>query len=97
MLLDDSATKVFAVDVGSSQLHEKIRSDSRVVSKENTDIRSLDSNAFGPLDIIVVDVSFISLSKIIDSLISLLSVDSKLILLFKPQFEVGNVNLNKRN
>ncbi len=97
VLLDDMAYQVFAIDVGSSQLHEKIKSDSRVISKENTDIRSLDVKDFGSgLDLIVVDVSFISLSKIIDCLISLMSSDSRLIMLFKPQFEVGNSNLNKR-
>lgn len=102
VLLNKWASQVVAVDVWTSQLHEKIKNDKRVISLENTDIRKIvnyellitnyKKNWF---DIIVVDVSFISLIKILDSLIWLSNADTKIILLFKPQFEVGRINLRK--
>jgi 23S rRNA (cytidine1920-2'-O)/16S rRNA (cytidine1409-2'-O)-methyltransferase len=84
LLLNDVKT-VTSVDVGSSQLHERLRSDPRVISVENQDIRSFTSNT--PYDLITCDVSFISLHHIMDAINGLAS--KYMILLFKPQFEVG--------
>lgn len=104
ILLERWANKVIAVDVWTSQLHEKIRSDSRVISIENTDIRDFkienlstleNSNLIQYFDIIVADLSFISLHKIIDNLKNLSWTNTNLVLLFKPQFEVGRINLKK--
>lgn len=109
VLLNKWVSQVVAVDVWSSQLHEKIKNDKRVISLENTDIRELRINNWeliiennskiltlnSKFSLIVVDVSFISLIKILDSLIWLSNADTKIILLFKPQFEVGRINLRK--
>ena len=92
-LLQYGAFKVHAVDVGTLQLHSSLRMDKRVILKENTDIRAFfTKDAF---DIIVADVSFISLTKIIDTIISFGKPDSEFFLLIKPQFEVGFGNTKK--
>ncbi|MBE0498078.1 MAG: TlyA family RNA methyltransferase [Campylobacterales bacterium] len=92
LLLSDVAS-VTAVDVGSSQLHDRVRSDPRVDSVENQDIRTFTSeNRF---DLITCDVSFISLHhvlKVVDALAS-----RYIILLFKPQFEVGKETKRDKN
>jgi len=82
--LEKGAKKVVCVDVGDNQLHPKIRQNSKVEVYENTDIRDFEYNE--KFDILVSDVSFISLLKIFDKL-KILS--DEMILLFKPQFEVG--------
>jgi len=85
-LLQHNVAKVFGVDVGTDQVHEKIAGDSRVVVMEKTDIR----NCLGkiePVDFISVDVSFISVTKFIDVLAQLLKPAGKMIILIKPQFE----------
>lgn len=84
LLLNDVAS-VTAVDVGSSQLHEKLLSDERVRSVQNQDIRTFESEK--TFDLITCDVSFISLHHILEAINTLGS--KYMILLFKPQFEVG--------
>jgi len=84
LLLNDVKT-VTAVDVGSAQLHERLRSDPRVISVENQDIRNFTSET--SYELITCDVSFISLHHILDAINNLAS--KYMILLFKPQFEVG--------
>ena len=83
--LEKGAMKVVCVDVGSNQLHSKIRENKKVEVYENTDIRDFESEK--KFDILVSDVSFISLLKIFDKLDYL--ANNEMILLFKPQFEVG--------
>ena len=85
ILLQRGAKSVTALDVGSSQLSEILRRDPRVIVRENTDIREFESEK--KFDLITCDVSFISLNLILKSLTSL--AKSALIVLFKPQFEVG--------
>ena len=85
ILLQRGAKSVTALDVGSSQLSEILRRDPRVIVRENTDIREFESEK--KFDLITCDVSFISLNLILKSLTSL--TKSALIVLFKPQFEVG--------
>ena len=85
ILLQRGAKSVTALDVGSSQLSEILRRDPRVIVCENTDIREFASEK--KFDLITCDVSFISLNLILKSLASL--AKSALIVLFKPQFEVG--------
>lgn len=85
VLLKHGAKKVFAVDVGSAQLHQSLREDKRVEVYENCDIRDFHSEI--KFDLVVSDVSFISLLKILNDVQSLSAKD--IILLFKPQFEVG--------
>ena len=84
VLLNRGASCVIAVDVGSNQLISGIKNDSRVLSFEQTDIRNM--RPLRPVDLIVVDVSFISLRNIIDALIAWRS--PRIITLIKPQFEV---------
>ena len=82
--LEKGAKKVVCVDVGNNQLHKKLRENPKVEVFENTDIRDFEYK--DKFDILVSDVSFISLLKIFDKLSSL---SDEMILLFKPQFEVG--------
>ena len=95
-LLQAGAHKVYAVDVGTHQLHERLRADKRVVLLENKNARLLTREDIGEeADIITVDVSFISLKKIIPQAIPLLAPAGRLITLVKPQFEVGRYQVGK--
>lgn len=85
VLLEYDAKEVTAVDVGSHQLHNILKDDAKVYSYENTDIREFKSEKV--FDLVVSDVAFISLLKILDAVDFL--ANDKIILLFKPQFEVG--------
>lgn len=87
-LLQHGAAKVFGVDVGTKQVHAKISADSRVVVFEQTDIRDC-IGKIPAVDMIVVDVSFISVTKFVDVLRELLKPQGILVILIKPQFE-GN-------
>lgn len=86
-LLEAGARKVYAVDVGTGQLAWKLRQDPRVVSLEQTDIRKLASLP-EPIDLIVVDVSFTSLRKVLPAAAQLAGPGRAVVALFKPQFEV---------
>ncbi len=84
VLLERGARSVCAVDVGSEQLHPTLRGDSRIELHERTDIRNFEAE---PFELVVSDVSFISLLHILDAVDRL--ADKEIVLLFKPQFEVG--------
>lgn len=94
VLLEKGAKQVVALDVGTHQLHEKLRSDSRVLSLEQTHVLKIDENFFKlkgvvlPFDILVMDVSFISSTKVIRHASSWLKKDGYWIILVKPQFEL---------
>ena len=91
-MLQNGAEKVFAVDVGNNQLADKLRMDNRVISMENTDIREANI----PLaDFIGCDVSFISLTKIFESVYNILKDTGSGVFLIKPQFEAGRENISK--
>lgn len=83
-LLSRGAVRVIAVDVGTNQLTDELKRDARVLSLEQTDIRAL--HPVAPVDLIVIDVSFISLINIMDALVAWKS--PQIIALIKPQFEV---------
>jgi len=85
ILLISKVFSVTCVDVGSNQLHHSIKDDTRIVVKENTDIRAF--NSTNKFDVVTCDVSFISILNIIDDINRLSS--NKIIVLYKPQFEVG--------
>ena len=85
VLLEKGAAHVYAVDVGSEQLHHTLREDTRVTSIENTDIRDYDPER--KFELLVSDVSFVSLLNILDDIDRV--AEKWIILLFKPQFEVG--------
>ena len=93
-LLQHGATAVAAVDVGRNQLHERLRADPRVVSLERTDVRGLDAAAAGgPAELVVADVSFISLRLIAADLCRLATAD--MVVLVKPQFEAGKAEADR--
>jgi 23S rRNA (cytidine1920-2'-O)/16S rRNA (cytidine1409-2'-O)-methyltransferase len=95
-LLQRGAARVYAVDVGSTQLAWKIRTDPRVVVKDHTNARHLAPGDMPELcDIAVCDVSFISVTLIAPSLPALLKVDGEIVVLVKPQFEVGRGQVGK--
>ncbi len=93
VLLQRWASHVDAVDVGTDQLHESLRNDPRVTSYEQTDIREFESETH--YDIIVCDASFISLQEIFPSILELANQKTHILLLWKPQFEVGREHLRK--
>ena len=89
-LLQQGASKVFAIDVGYGQLDWKIRSDPRVVVMERTNIRYVTPEQLGePLDLSVIDVSFISLRIVLPAIKALLKPTGQVLCLIKPQFEAG--------
>ena len=95
-LLQHRAASVVAIDVGTNQLAWKLRIDPRVQVRENTNARDLQPADFdGPFDLIVMDVSFISATKILPALFGLLREDGRIIVLVKPQFEVGKGEVGK--
>lgn len=95
--LQHGAKLVYALDVGENQLHEKIKTDKRVISLEKTNFRMIDSNLYSSynIDIIVIDVSFISLSYIFENASKILNEDKYIMALIKPQFETNKKNHNK--
>ncbi len=96
-LLQQGASKVFAIDVGYGQLAWKIRSDPRVVVMERTNIRYVTPEDLGePLDLSVVDVSFISLRIVLPAIKRLLKPTGQVLCLIKPQFEAGKENIGKK-
>jgi 23S rRNA (cytidine1920-2'-O)/16S rRNA (cytidine1409-2'-O)-methyltransferase len=89
-LLQRGAARVYAIDVGYGQLHEKLRADPRVVSMERTNARHLTKGALPePVELIVIDASFISLEKLLPAACEVLTERGEIIAMVKPQFEVG--------
>ena len=100
ILLENCVKKVYSIDVGTSQLDEKLKKNNKVISIENTDFRNIQidkENKFqnDNIDTIVGDLSFISLKKIIDKIVEI--SPKNIILLIKPQFEVGEDIARKYN
>lgn len=95
-LLSRGAIAVVALDVGHGQLHPKLRDDERVVVIERTNVRQATSETIGgPVDGVAVDVSFISLRLIIPVLVRLCQPGAPMVLLVKPQFEAGRVEVSR--
>ena len=96
VLCSKGAKTVYAVDVGTDQLHDKVKSDSRVVSMEQCDARSLTAEHFKTVpELVVCDVSFISCMKALERPLALAAPTAELVTLVKPQFEVGKDNVGK--
>jgi 23S rRNA (cytidine1920-2'-O)/16S rRNA (cytidine1409-2'-O)-methyltransferase len=96
VLIQSGAEKVYAVDVGTNQLHEKLKKNDKVISLEKTNARYLKKKQIEELiDIMVCDVSFISLKKVIEPNLYLLKHGSTIVALIKPQFE-SNKNETKK-
>ena len=95
-VLQRGAREVIAVDVGYGQLHEKLRADERVDVRERTNVRGLDADAIGgSVDLVVADLSFISLRTVATALLACAAPGADLILLVKPQFEAGRAEASK--
>jgi 23S rRNA (cytidine1920-2'-O)/16S rRNA (cytidine1409-2'-O)-methyltransferase len=96
VVAERGARRVYAVDVGREQLHPSLRARPQIVSMEGTDIRKLDPSCFSePPDLIVADVSFISLKLALPSVLRLVRNPTDLVALIKPQFEAGRAHLKK--
>lgn len=90
VLIQRAAAKVYAVDVGHGQLHRSLRDDARVVSLEGTNARDLDRAIIAEqIDLLVSDVSFVSVTKVLAAPLALCGPQAAAVILFKPQFEVG--------
>jgi 23S rRNA (cytidine1920-2'-O)/16S rRNA (cytidine1409-2'-O)-methyltransferase len=95
-LLQRGAARVVAVDVGYGQLHERIKEDERVDVRERTNARELDADAIGgAVDLVVADLSFISLRTVAGALVDCARPGADLVLLVKPQFEAGRAEASK--
>lgn len=95
-MLQHGAKKVYAVDVGTAQLHYKLRNDPRVVNIENVNFRYFDKSLLkDEIDIITIDVSFISLDKILPLASEIIKKDGFIVAMIKPQFELEPSEINK--
>lgn len=95
-MLQNGAKKVYCIDVGYGQLAWKLRQDQRIVLIERTNIRYLERNKIpDEIDIAAIDVSFISLTKVVPAVLEFLKKDGEIIALIKPQFEVGKGEVGK--
>lgn len=96
-MLQNGAVKVYAVDVGHGQLDWKLRNDPRVVCMERTNIRYVtEEHVADPIQFASIDVSFISLSKVLGPVKALLTGDGQIVCLIKPQFEAGREKVGKK-
>ena len=96
VLLSRAAARVYAVDVGHGQLHPSLHGHERLVSLEATDARALDKRLISePIDLLVADVSFISLKLALPAAFALCAPHAELVVLVKPQFEAGRAHVKK--
>jgi 23S rRNA (cytidine1920-2'-O)/16S rRNA (cytidine1409-2'-O)-methyltransferase len=96
VLVTHGAVKVYAVDVGHGQFHASLHGETKIISMEGQDARTLSANQFDPLpDLIVCDASFISATKVLETPMRLAPKGTDLITLVKPQFEVGKQNIGR--
>ncbi|MGV3652280.1 MAG: TlyA family RNA methyltransferase [Devosia sp.] len=96
VLAERGAARIYAVDVGQDQLHRRIRDLPQVVSLESQNARELDRSLVPePIDLLVCDVSFVSVTKVLAAPLSLCKGDADAVILIKPQFEVGPEHIGK--
>ena len=97
VLLSKDIAKVYCVDVGTNQLHERVKSNSKVIDLQQTHAKELSTHKIPEkVGLIVIDVSFISLEKIFPFLHSFIELGGDIIALVKPQFEAGKENISKK-
>jgi 23S rRNA (cytidine1920-2'-O)/16S rRNA (cytidine1409-2'-O)-methyltransferase len=94
-VLQRGAAAVTAIDVGYGQLHERLRADPRVTVVERRHIRDCGPDEFAPAPLVVADLSFISLSSVLDPLLRLVAPGGRLVALVKPQFEAGRSDVDR--
>ncbi len=96
VLLEKGVQKVYAVDIGTAQLHPKLKNDHRIVNLEHTNARFLEQSSFPePIDCVSADLSFISMTLILPAISRILPKDGEAVILIKPQFEAGKSHLSK--
>lgn len=96
VLMERGARRIYAVDVGHDQLHQRLKGSDRVVSMEGVNARDLNAEIIPePIDLIVSDISFVSVTKVLDAPLALCAEAADAVILFKPQFEVGRNNIGK--
>ena len=93
--LEKGARLVYSIDVGTNQLHKKLKNDKRVFDLSSTDIRSISELNLPLPQLLVVDLSFISITKALTLVMSKVPSNTKMICLIKPQFELSKKQLNK--
>lgn len=96
VLMERGARRIYAVDVGHEQLHERLKGSDRVVSMEGVNARDLTAEMIPePINLLVSDVSFVSVIKVLAAPLALCTPTADAVILFKPQFEVGRRNVGK--
>ncbi|MEO8683604.1 MAG: TlyA family RNA methyltransferase [Devosia sp.] len=96
VLMERGARRIYAVDVGHDQLHQRLKGSNRVVSMEGVNARDLTAEMIPePIDLLVSDVSFVSVTKVLEAPLALCTPTADAVILFKPQFEVGRRNVGK--
>jgi 23S rRNA (cytidine1920-2'-O)/16S rRNA (cytidine1409-2'-O)-methyltransferase len=96
-LLKHGAKKVYAIDVGRGQLHDTLKNEPRVINLENTNFRYMDRSIIKDhIDLVTVDVSFISLQYIFPKIVEISNINTDIVALVKPQFEAGKENIGKK-
>ncbi|KQX34900.1 hemolysin [Devosia sp. Root436] len=96
VLMERGAARIYAVDVGHDQLHSRLRGSDRVVSMEGVNARELTRETIPePIDLLVSDISFVSVTKVLAAPLALCAPAADAVILFKPQFEVGRQNIGK--
>lgn len=96
VLMERGASRIYAVDVGHGQLHQRLKGSDRVIGMEGVNARDLtDSMIAEPIDLLVSDVSFVSVTKVLAAPLALCTATADAVILFKPQFEVGRHNIGK--
>lgn len=96
VLMERGARRIYAVDVGHDQFHERLKSSDRIVSMEGVNARDLTAETIPePIDLLVSDVSFVSVTKVLEAPLALCAPTAEAVILFKPQFEVGRQNVGK--
>lgn len=96
VLLENEISRIYAVDIGTAQLHPSVQADSRVINMEHTNARYVTAKDFPePIDVITADLSFISIKAVLPAIYETLSPAGQAIVLVKPQFEAGPQHLSK--
>ncbi|MBS3849291.1 TlyA family RNA methyltransferase [Devosia sp. J2-20] len=96
VLMERGAARIYAVDVGHDQLHQRLKGSDRVVSMEGVNAKDLTAEAIAePIALLVSDVSFVSVTKVLAAPLALCAPGADAVILFKPQFEVGRRNVGK--
>ena len=96
VLMERGASRIYAVDVGHDQLHKRLKGSDRVVSMEGVNAKDLTAEMIPePIDLLVSDVSFVSVTKVLAAPLALCAPGADAVILFKPQFEVGRKNIGK--